>query len=91
MFATGPAPAIPELGINPYQWGTECLSGDVRAGDATSFPQPIGLVCKDDQHISSYCCVSCTLQAATFDYKLLYAFARAVSDEVRAKVSKWQV
>ena len=41
--------------------------------------------------ISSYCYVSCTLQAATFDYKLLYAFARAVSDEVRAKVSKWQV
>ena len=33
--------------------------------------------------------MSCTLQAATFDYKLLYAFARAVSDEVRAKVSKW--
>ena len=41
---TGPAPAIPGLGINPYQWGTECLSGDVRAGPATSFPQAIGLV-----------------------------------------------
>jgi beta-glucosidase len=62
----GPAPAIPRLGINPYQWGTECLSGDVRAGPATSFPQSIGL-------------------AATFDYSLLYRFARAVSDEVRAK------
>jgi len=40
----GPAPAISRLGINPYQWGTECLSGDVNAGPATSFPQSIGLV-----------------------------------------------
>ena len=41
---TGPAPGIPRLGINPYQWGTECLSGDVKAGPATSFPQSIGMV-----------------------------------------------
>ena len=41
---TGPAPAISRLDINPYQWGTECLSGDVSAGPATSFPQSIGLV-----------------------------------------------
>ena len=40
----GPAPAISRLGINPYQWGTECLSGDVGAGPATSFPQSIGMV-----------------------------------------------
>lgn len=40
----GPAPAISELGIKPYQWGTECLSGDVSAGPATSFPMPIGMV-----------------------------------------------
>ena len=39
----GPAPAIPRLGIGPYQWTTECLSGDVYAGIATSFPMPIGL------------------------------------------------
>uniref|UniRef100_A0A1X7SIH8 Uncharacterized protein n=1 Tax=Amphimedon queenslandica TaxID=400682 RepID=A0A1X7SIH8_AMPQE len=39
----GPAPGIPRLHINPYQWGTECLSGDVSAGDATSFPMPIGM------------------------------------------------
>ena len=43
LFA-GPAPAITRLGINPYQWGTECLSGDVNAGPATSFPQSIGMV-----------------------------------------------
>ena len=41
---TGPAPAIDRLGINPYQWGTECLSGDVTAGDATSFPMALGMV-----------------------------------------------
>ena len=40
----GPAPAISSLGIKPYQWGTECLSGDVNAGDATSFPMSIGMV-----------------------------------------------
>ena len=34
----GPAPAITRLGIGPYQWDTECLSGDVMAGNATSFP-----------------------------------------------------
>ncbi|XP_046550181.1 probable beta-D-xylosidase 2 [Haliotis rubra] len=39
----GPAPAIPRLGIKPYSWDTECLRGDVGAGDATSFPQSIGL------------------------------------------------
>jgi len=39
----GPAPAIKELGIHPYQWGTECLRGIVAAGKATSFPQALGL------------------------------------------------
>lgn len=38
-----PAPSISRLGVGPYQWDTECLSGDVFAGNATSFPQPIGL------------------------------------------------
>ncbi|KAK6170929.1 hypothetical protein SNE40_019209 [Patella caerulea] len=38
----GPAPAIPRLGIGPYQWNTECLHGDV-GENATSFPQSIGL------------------------------------------------
>ncbi|XP_064628150.1 uncharacterized protein LOC135487892 isoform X1 [Lineus longissimus] len=39
----GPAPGIPRLGIDPYQWNTECLRGDVEAGNATSFPEAIGL------------------------------------------------
>lgn len=44
VYITGPAPAIDRLGIKPYQWGTECISGDVRAGPATSFPQALGMV-----------------------------------------------
>ncbi|XP_046550186.1 probable beta-D-xylosidase 2 [Haliotis rubra] len=39
----GPAPAISRLGIKPYSWDTECLRGDVSAGEATSFPQALGL------------------------------------------------
>ncbi|XP_060068513.1 uncharacterized protein LOC132548653 isoform X2 [Ylistrum balloti] len=39
----GPAPPIPRLGIGPYSWNTECLRGDVSAGNATSFPQALGL------------------------------------------------
>ncbi|KAK6170692.1 hypothetical protein SNE40_019019 [Patella caerulea] len=39
----GPAPAIPRLGIGPYSWNTECLRGDVSSGNATAFPQAIGL------------------------------------------------
>ncbi|PVD28391.1 hypothetical protein C0Q70_10978 [Pomacea canaliculata] len=41
----GPAPAIPRLGIGPYQWDTECLRGDAEAPGvgATAFPQSIGL------------------------------------------------
>ena len=49
-FTVTLAPAIERLGINPYQWGTECLSGDVHAGPATSFPQSIGMVYNLTQH-----------------------------------------
>ena len=34
----GSASAIARLGIGPYQWDTECLSGDVMSGNATWFP-----------------------------------------------------
>ena len=39
----GPSPPIPRLGIGPYNWNTECLRGDFGAGNATSFPQALGL------------------------------------------------
>ncbi|XP_046577968.1 probable beta-D-xylosidase 5 [Haliotis rubra] len=36
-------PPIPRLGIKPYSWNTECLRGDAEAGNATGFPQALGL------------------------------------------------
>ncbi|KAK6169507.1 hypothetical protein SNE40_020549 [Patella caerulea] len=40
---TGGAPAIPRLGIGEYVWWSNCGRGDVGAGNATSFPEAIGL------------------------------------------------
>lgn len=37
------APAIPRLGIPQYNWWNECLHGVGRAGEATVFPQAIGM------------------------------------------------
>jgi len=37
------APAIPRLGIKPYDWWNEGLHGVARAGIATVFPQAIGM------------------------------------------------
>lgn len=37
------APAIPRLGIPPYNWWNEALHGVARAGTATVFPQAIGM------------------------------------------------
>src|SRR4029079_5794278 len=37
------APAIPRLGIPAYNWWSEGLHGVARAGNATVFPQAIGL------------------------------------------------
>ena len=42
------APAIPRLGVTPYNWWNECLHGVGRAGRATVFPQPIGLAATFD-------------------------------------------
>src|SRR5471030_741821 len=37
------APAIPRLGIPKYDWWNEALHGVARAGEATVFPQAIGI------------------------------------------------
>src|SRR5271170_8437267 len=37
------APAIPHLGIPPYDWWSEALHGVARSGYATVFPQAIGM------------------------------------------------
>jgi len=36
-------PAIERLGVPEYNWWNECLHGVARAGNATSFPQAIGM------------------------------------------------
>jgi beta-glucosidase len=37
------SPGVPRLGIPPYDWWNEALHGVARAGEATVFPQAIGL------------------------------------------------
>lgn len=37
------APAIPRLGVPAYDWWNEALHGVARAGEATMFPQAIGM------------------------------------------------
>ena len=38
-------PAVERLGVKPYKHGTEATHGIAWLGEATSFPQPIGLAC----------------------------------------------
>lgn len=42
------APAIPQLGIPTYNWWNEALHGVARAGQATVFPQAIGMAATFD-------------------------------------------
>lgn len=42
------SPAIERLGIQEYNWWSECLHGVGRAGEATVFPQAIGLAATFD-------------------------------------------
>ncbi|MEW9571806.1 glycoside hydrolase family 3 C-terminal domain-containing protein [Rhodanobacter sp. Si-c] len=42
------APAIPRLGVPAYDWWSEALHGVARAGEATVFPQSIGLAATFD-------------------------------------------
>ncbi len=43
--------AIPRLGIPAYNWWNECLHGVARAGEATIFPQPIGMAATFDERL----------------------------------------
>jgi beta-glucosidase len=45
------APAIPRLGVPRYEWWNEALHGVARAGDATVFPQAIGLAATFDPQL----------------------------------------
>lgn len=42
------SPAIPRLGIKPYDWWSEALHGIARNGNATVFPQAIGMAASFD-------------------------------------------
>jgi beta-glucosidase len=44
------APAVPRLGVPPYNWWNEGLHGVARAGIATVFPQAIGLAAMWSTH-----------------------------------------
>jgi len=45
------APAIPRLDVPRYDWWNECLHGVGRAGEATVFPQAIGLAATWDTQL----------------------------------------
>ena len=45
------APAIPRLGINPYNWWNEALHGVARNGTATVFPQTIAMAATFDDKL----------------------------------------
>jgi len=47
------APAIPRLGVPEYDWWNEALHGVARAGEATVFPQAIGLAATFDTALMS--------------------------------------
>src|ERR1019366_9541982 len=42
-------PGVPRLGIPRYDWWNEALHGVARAGEATVFPQAIGLAATWDE------------------------------------------
>jgi len=43
--------SIPRLDIPAYNWWNECLHGVARAGEATIFPQPIGMAATFDEEL----------------------------------------
>ena len=43
------SPAIPRLGLQEYNWWNECLHGVARSGNATVFPQAIGMAATFDR------------------------------------------
>ncbi len=45
------SPAIPRLGIPPYDWWNEALHGVARSGHATVFPQAIGMAATWDKDL----------------------------------------
>ena len=75
----GPAPPIPRLGIDPYQWRSECLHGYGFDGDATSFPQAISMAATFDRRL-----IHAVANATAFEARSKYnSYKRAGEYQVK--------
>lgn len=72
------SPGVERLGILPYEWWNEALHGVGRAGQATVFPQVIGLAATfdDDAVYKTYSMVSDEARAKHHDFKRKGEFKR---------------
>ena len=72
------SPGIDRLGILPYEWWNEALHGVGRAGQATVFPQVIGLAATfdNDAVFKTYSMVSDEARAKHHDFKRKGEFKR---------------
>ena len=72
------APAIPRLGVPAYNWWNEALHGVARAGNATVFPQAIGLAATFDEHL-----ILQTSSAISDEARAMYNAAIAKDNRIR--------
>ena len=65
------APAIPRLGVPAYNWWNEALHGVARSGEATVFPQAIGMAASFDKDLmfQTATAISDELRAKYNDYR----------------------
>ena len=72
------SPGIERLGILPYEWWNEALHGVGRAGQATVFPQVIGLAATFDEDAvyETYAMISDEARAKHHDFKRKGEFKR---------------
>jgi beta-glucosidase len=55
--------AVPRLGIPPYNWWNEALHGVARAGNATVFPQAIGMAASFNNSLLYECATAISTEA----------------------------
>lgn len=55
--------AVPRLGISSYNWWNEALHGVARAGNATVFPQAIGMAASFNPDLLSACAAAISTEA----------------------------
>ncbi len=69
------SPAIPEWGINNYNWWSEALHGSARNGLATVFPQAIGMAASWDDALLQQ-----VFDIASTEQRIKFAAARRAGD-----------